>query len=382
MANSNGIITRPDVNTTDVKTVLSESTYNEGALCVSLKIKKWPKFKPVRYDTTDPITDAQRKSVNYGIANIPYFNLGANMASFMRGAGATPVNGVKTEYFAYEPPTGSWPKRIGDFAKSNTLGYWHGAEAPIFPPTSSEIKVPASASSNVDILFSIGVDSEMAIRLCDIDLTQTVGSFNAASWYVGVCLTNSSKTAAVTQSTPMSQVMSYGAVWHVPKSTFTSLIPDGTYTAFAFLTNCKMESMQAFPSSQSYLFIPLTFASKSMTVKTESVNLLLTIAGWRSSTVTRNIDYSLSVTNKSSGTVTVTKIAVKVYKGATLLSEITPTVSPGFTLNANQSHTKSGSVDVSTASNRLQATLIRMEVTVNGQIYASEANITASQPQV
>ncbi len=382
MGQSNGIIYAP-VNTDDVSTTIGEGSHDVATLCTSGKIKEWAKYKPVRVDTPLTITDAQRKAVNYGITNIPYFTLGANMASFMRGAGALPTNGAKVEYFMYErPDTNDW-KRLDDFVKDTTKGYWHGAEHPIFPPTSSEISIPASDSQNVDIFFNIGVDDEMCVRLSDLDFTQAVGSFNASNWYVGVCLTNSSKTAAITQTTPMTQVMQYGAMWRIPKATFKSLTPAGSYTVFVFLTNYKIAAFSSFPSSHSgtYYFIPLTFAKKDMTVKEESVNLLMSIAGWRGTSNNRTIDYSLSVTNKSNGTITVTNIAVKVYKGATLLAEITPTVSPGFGLDSNQSHTKTGNIDVSTASNRLQATLIRLEVTVNGQIFASEANITATPPQ-
>lgn len=382
MGYSNGIVYTP-VNTDDVGSALGVASHDVATLCTHDKIKTWSKFKPVKVDTPATITDAQRKAVNYGIVNIPYFTLGANMASFMRGAGAVPTNGAKTEYFVYDRPGANDWKRLDDFVKDSTSGYWHEAEAPIFPPASDTISIPVSDSQNVDVFFNIGVDDEMCVRLSDLDFTQTVGTFNAANWYVGVCLTNSSKTAAITQSTPMTQIMQYGAVWRVPKATFKSLAPAGSYTVFVFLTNYKMATFGSFPSSQSgtYYFIPLTFAKKDMTVKEESVNLLMSIAGWRSTSNTRYIDYSLSVTNKSSGTITVTKIAVKVYKGATLLAEITPTVSPGFGLDANKSHTKTGSVDVSTASNRLQATLIRMEVTVNNQVFASEANITSTPPQ-
>lgn len=383
MGYSNGIIYAP-VNSDDVGAVIGLSSHDWGTLCSSDNIKPWAKYKPVRVSTPATITDAQRKAVNYGIANIPYFTLGANMASFMRGAGAVPTNGAKQEYFVYERinPLTDY-SRLDDFVKDNTKGYWHNAEPPIFPPTSDAISIPASDSQNVDIFFNIGVDDEMCVRLSDLDFTQAVGTFNAANWYVGVCLTNASKTAAITQATPMTQIMQYGAVWRVPKATFKSLTPAGSYTVFVFLANFKMQGYASFPSSQSgtYYFVPLTFAKKAMTVKEESVNLIMSIAGWRGTSNNRTIDYSLSVTNKSSGTITVTKIAVKVYKGETLLAEITPTVSPGFGLDANQSHTKTGNVDVSSASNRLQATLIRMEVTVNGQVFAAEANITATLPQ-
>lgn len=382
MGYSNGIIYAP-VNSDDVGAVIGVTTHDWGPLCASGNIKMWAKFKPVKIDTPATITEAQRKAVNYGIANIPYFTLGANMASFMRGAGAVPNNGAKSEYFVYERINAATDRaRIDDFVKDNTKGYWHGAEAPIFPPASDIISIPASDSQNVDIFFSIGVDDEMCVRLCDLDFTQTIGTFNAGNWYVGVCLTNASRAVAITQTTPMALIMQYGAVWRVPKTLFKNLSPAGSYMVFVFLTNYKMTSYGTFPSSQSYYFIPLTFAKKAMTVREESVNLLMSIAGWRSESNSRYIDYSLSVTNKSSGTITVTKIAVKIYKGATLLAEITPTVSPGFGLDANQSHTKTGSIDATSAVNRQQATLIRMEVTVNGQVFASEANITATPPQI
>lgn len=56
MAHSNGRITAP-VNTDDVKDTIGEFSHDVGTLCLSNKINRWSKYKPVEYPSPDSATN-------------------------------------------------------------------------------------------------------------------------------------------------------------------------------------------------------------------------------------------------------------------------------------------------------------------------------------
>lgn len=56
MAHSNGRITAP-VNTDDVKDTIGENSHDVGTLCLSNKINRWSKYKPVEYPSPDSVTN-------------------------------------------------------------------------------------------------------------------------------------------------------------------------------------------------------------------------------------------------------------------------------------------------------------------------------------
>lgn len=56
MGHSNGRITAP-VNTDDVKDTIGENSHDVGTLCLSNKINRWSKYKPVEYPSPDSVTN-------------------------------------------------------------------------------------------------------------------------------------------------------------------------------------------------------------------------------------------------------------------------------------------------------------------------------------
>lgn len=52
----------------DIQAVLGASSDHLKDLCLASNINKWAKFKPVRYNSVKALTEAQRASVNYGLA--------------------------------------------------------------------------------------------------------------------------------------------------------------------------------------------------------------------------------------------------------------------------------------------------------------------------
>lgn len=89
-----------------------------GRLCIHPNINKWSKWKPVRYSSVTPITEAQLKSTNYGIGDLRFVPEVDILAQTKTGV-PTPI------YLKPSGGSGS-PYRLTDFA-----GYNHYAVTPI-----------------------------------------------------------------------------------------------------------------------------------------------------------------------------------------------------------------------------------------------------------
>ena len=50
-----------------VRDELGAATNDVGQLCIHPNINKWSKWKPVRFNSINPITQAQLASINFGI---------------------------------------------------------------------------------------------------------------------------------------------------------------------------------------------------------------------------------------------------------------------------------------------------------------------------
>lgn len=172
MAHSGGLIyvdstTTPatGVSVYDVQQVLNVSSNDVGTLCVHNNIKQWAKRKPIRVAQVAPITDAQRKSANYG------FNINASSITGTPAAIAT--SNAATWY--YQKPAGgaSSPYRLSDFN-----GYSHNVVCPFsmsdFDSITEDI-VAKAVWVKIDNEVG-GVDTQHNVLVSDIfDLTQYSG---------------------------------------------------------------------------------------------------------------------------------------------------------------------------------------------------------------
>lgn len=115
MSNSYGSIKAPVRTSSDVASVLNVNSNNVGYLCKNShgKTNKWSKFKPVRYAKDSGLTEAEFKSVNYGL--IP--------------TSAVVDNAYNLNEWTYNAPRGgsSEPYRLGDFRDYN-----HKSKPPIY----------------------------------------------------------------------------------------------------------------------------------------------------------------------------------------------------------------------------------------------------------
>lgn len=108
-----------NISTSLVKTTIGASTNDVGALCVHPSVNKWSKWKPVRFNTVGPLTQANLEAVNYGIGWNSYANIDAVKLAYENNEAV----------LNYNKPRGSLynePYRLGDFR-----GYEHSAIQPI-----------------------------------------------------------------------------------------------------------------------------------------------------------------------------------------------------------------------------------------------------------
>lgn len=92
-----------NITTTLVGNTLGVASKDVGVLCSSSLINKWSKNKPVRYNTTSPITDSQRKEVYYGFDIANMVKTDAVSAASINWNYLKPLGGANSPY------------RLGDF---------------------------------------------------------------------------------------------------------------------------------------------------------------------------------------------------------------------------------------------------------------------------
>ena len=141
-----------------------------------VNINKWAKYKPVKKAVIEPISLADRVTVNHGIINIPTWANINKMANFWLGINTTTTNapdcGIQPDYWTYERPTGgsSSPYRLTDFSEhpvsANTYGYFHGAEAPIDYHGVSQYAI--NPKGNLRLLYDVGAQDPRTLTLSDL----------------------------------------------------------------------------------------------------------------------------------------------------------------------------------------------------------------------
>lgn len=89
------------ITTSMVASAIGAATNDVGQLCIHPNINKWSKWKPVKYNSIVPITQAQLASVNFGITP---------------PTPSTDYTAVMDVKWGYSKPTGgsSSPYRLGD----------------------------------------------------------------------------------------------------------------------------------------------------------------------------------------------------------------------------------------------------------------------------
>ena len=102
-----------------VKAELGAATNDVGQLCIHPNVNMWSKWKPVRFNSIIPITQAQLEAVKYGITFDTYANIEAIRTAYQNSS----------VVWSYDKPRGGLynePYRLTDFTN-----YEHSAIAPI-----------------------------------------------------------------------------------------------------------------------------------------------------------------------------------------------------------------------------------------------------------
>lgn len=197
------------VSIRDVQQCIGNGSNDLGTLIANGNINMWSRVKPVRYPSVGLITDAQRASVNHGIA-IPEPVTGSSVTAALVQDAAANFND-----WAYLKPTGgaSQPFRLADFADTISIGYYHGAQPPIqiSYPRGGWTFVKGGSSRSLVMYFDLDPDdSAVNLQTYDfvgqLDLKQyklicyvdTIGLFEADDFILDSDGEVSGSTIAVT----------------------------------------------------------------------------------------------------------------------------------------------------------------------------------------
>lgn len=144
------------ISVADVGTAIGSNSLDVATLCSNANnsIKRWAKYKPVRYDKVGDITLDERKSVMYGLS--------PNYIASATNAASNIINNIQTtipstglwNYYAPRPGT-DWC-RLTDFlnnADPTNVGYWIGAKAPI--SGFRDFQIFQSQFGSEDVLYSL-----------------------------------------------------------------------------------------------------------------------------------------------------------------------------------------------------------------------------------
>lgn len=172
MSFNNGNISAP-VSIRDLQVCFSNSSTDLGTLCLASNINKWARYKPIRYNKVGVITEAERRSVNYGLYIKPQANDDIYLVGIVRACLFNP-NG---NYWVYQQPRGAnWnePYRLSDFAKNpndsgqtiNIAGYQSVAN----PPFTTELVGAANLYSHTTYQYEINIAEKDTISFIAYDL--------------------------------------------------------------------------------------------------------------------------------------------------------------------------------------------------------------------
>lgn len=271
MANNNGIITEPVRLWSDVRPVLQVSTTSQWEMCTSAAVNKNSKCKPMAVaigSESEPIffadqtaREAAFKRACWGLTNIPYFNTGTQMATWMNSGTPSPLNisGLAVAgAWSWRKPTKYG--RLGDFNK-----YYHLAKPFVGGCDATQMLNPYSTEDYIS--FTINGNSGYEITIPDI-VAQGVMLPNSSSTVdsigpgmnIGLCMVKGSVVRMVLASRKAAECTSSPLSFSIPVSTVSSSIGTGTVKMFLFLTNYDVTpgTLVTFPADKGHHFIPLT----------------------------------------------------------------------------------------------------------------------------
>lgn len=206
----------------EIKSVLGESSLDLGTLCKSSKVNPLAKYKPVNVASWGELTEAQRKTAEYGIGPTEY---------------STNEDTAITKMWAYEKPTSYF--RALDFD-----GYRHDAKFGLWAKDGS---VSMISTSGTMLLMS-------GSREGDLSLADFLASFTAfKDWYLCVVIKNGNYTYYKTTSKTIGEMTGSTAVGGDCQITITpedaSTITKGNVGSASFYVLLSTKSATSLASS-------------------------------------------------------------------------------------------------------------------------------------
>lgn len=228
MGFSNDIISLP-YTIDDACDAFDYQTNDLQVLFLHGDINRWARYKPVEYYISEPygfaLTEYQRRSVNYGIGNIPYWSskLLGQMLNFWFGIDTSPSNapeiGIVPEYWSYTRPQTAFrlSDLIDDPTDSSSKGYFKRAKEPLGNLKSSTVEV--SPGGYMTFIFEKneeGVSAGLTVKYEDLQM----GGYSVYNMYFGFSLWNRQTSASlkklytITQNDTMVSFQQMGASVH------------------------------------------------------------------------------------------------------------------------------------------------------------------------
>lgn len=300
MAHGTDIITSPVTMPGDIAAVISIAGEDLGTTCQSPSINQWAKYKPVRFNKKEQLTEQNLISANYGLSDIPTWTRLDYMSIFLFSANRGSLQSVywpecdiakgnlSTDYWVYLKPQGgaSQPFRETDFSY-----YYHGAEKPIGDMPSASIVIKPIGTMRVT--FKMGALSNYTLKLSDLTWPGST-SFPVGDMYFGILAKQitglGSGTYAAIQKNgdtfiKMSETPNTGFWVEFPAS-FVSANWEGTWNIYPIISSVAFDPTSQLSVYNSNKFIaPLPFHSQNISVSIQYAQVLITNAiGYRDPT--------------------------------------------------------------------------------------------------
>lgn len=163
------------VSTQEVSACLGVSTQDIGTLCTSPKISMWSRHKPVKLPGLGPVSNAQKRAINYGL-KLPLAAQGA-ISHFKDVIG-------HSEYaWTYDRPIGGLesPYRLADFVSIDNPGEGYNQNCQFPPFYAGELSYSTVYPPNGDLVrnpYSAGQNG--AIQYSDLGMYE--------DWYIGIAV--------------------------------------------------------------------------------------------------------------------------------------------------------------------------------------------------
>jgi hypothetical protein len=319
------------ITTSMVASAIGAATNDVGQLCIHPSVNMWSKWKPVRFNSVSPITQANLEAVNYGIAWNSYASIDAVKSAYENNESVLNYN---------KPRGGLYnePYRLGDFRN-----YEHSAIQPIAGAsvTQQAQNIAGGQTKIVGSIYINGIPKTGEIGWGDLNL----GSRRLA---IALYDRNTLVKTAVANSSSDTFV-------EIDTRSPLPVLEAKRYNAFLFFTN------NAGTTTSSLRGIPNHFRF-GYPVEVVSNLVLISIEAHWSESNPNEVVYSVKGTNQTGSPVSLLSCSIRIRNWS---NECTSTIQQGEVL------INLGTLTLPTTGGGIPATIYSDSVTVNREQFPS-----------